>query len=67
MIVKNLDISILIFNCLHMIEIIKEFFKFVLERKKYYLIPVIFLLALFGVIIILGEGSAIAPFIYAIF
>tara|TARA_Y100001958_G_C21134997_1_gene475309 strand:- start:479 stop:631 length:153 start_codon:yes stop_codon:yes gene_type:complete len=50
-----------------MIEIIKEFFKFVLERKKYYLIPVIFLLALFGVIIILGEGSAIAPFIYAIF
>tara|TARA_B110000196_G_scaffold307647_1_gene307496 strand:+ start:421 stop:570 length:150 start_codon:yes stop_codon:yes gene_type:complete len=44
-----------------------EFFEFLRERKKYWLFPIIIVLALFGVIIVLSQGSAIAPFIYTIF
>ena len=45
----------------------KEFFEFLMERKKYWLFPIIIVLALFGILIVLSEGSAIAPFIYTIF
>jgi hypothetical protein len=45
----------------------KEFFEFLMERKKYYLFPIIIVLALFGILIVLSQGSAIAPFIYTIF
>ena len=37
------------------------------ERKKYWLLPIIIVLALFGVLIVLSQGSAVAPFIYTIF
>ena len=46
---------------------IKEFFEFLRERKKYWLFPIIIVLALFGGLIILTQGSAVAPFIYTIF
>ena len=46
---------------------IKEFFEFLSVRKKYWLLPVIIVLVLFGGLIILSQGSAIAPFIYTIF
>ena len=46
---------------------IKEFFEFLMERKKYWLFPIIIVLALFGILIVLSQGSAIAPFIYTIF
>ena len=46
---------------------LKEFWEFLRERKKYWLIPIIMVLVLFGGLIILSQGSAIAPFIYAIF
>ena len=46
---------------------LKEFWDFLKERKKYWLIPIILVLALFGGLIILSQGSAIAPFIYTIF
>jgi hypothetical protein len=46
---------------------IKEFWEFLKERKKYWLLPIILVLVLFGGIIILSQGSAIAPFIYTIF
>ena len=46
---------------------IKEFWEFIKIRKKYWLIPIIIVLALFGILIVLSEGSAIAPFIYTIF
>ncbi|MDX8125957.1 DUF5989 family protein [Methylomonas sp. OY6] len=36
-------------------------------RKKYWLLPIIFVLALVGGLVVLSQGSAIAPFIYAIF
>jgi len=46
---------------------IKEFFEFLKERKKYWLIPILGILVLFGGLIILGQGSPIAPFIYSLF
>ena len=48
-------------------EFIKEFWEFLKVRKKYWLLPIIIVLAIFGGIIILSQGSAIAPFIYTIF
>jgi len=46
---------------------LKEFIEFLKERKKYWLLPIILVLALFGGLIILTQGSAVAPFIYTIF
>jgi len=46
---------------------IREFWQFLKTRKKYWLIPIIIVLVLFGGLIILSQGSAIAPFIYTIF
>tara|TARA_Y100000817_G_scaffold240149_1_gene192094 strand:- start:407 stop:559 length:153 start_codon:yes stop_codon:yes gene_type:complete len=50
-----------------MIDFLKEFLEFLNERKKYWLLPVIIVLALFGILIVLSQGSAVAPFIYTIF
>ena len=44
-----------------------EFWEFLKVRKKYWLLPIIIVLVLFGGLIILGQGSAVAPFIYAVF
>ena len=46
---------------------LKEFWEFLKERKKYWLIPIIIVLVLFGGLIVLTQGSAIAPFIYTLF
>ena len=48
-------------------EFLKEFWEFLKERKKYWLIPIIIVLVLFGGLIVLSQGSAIAPFIYTMF
>ncbi|MDA1167158.1 MAG: DUF5989 family protein [Pelagibacteraceae bacterium] len=50
-----------------MIEFIKEFYEFLKVRKKYWLLPIIIVLTLFGILIVLSQGSAVAPFIYTIF
>ena len=50
-----------------MLSFIKEFWEFLRERKKYWLFPRIIVLALFGILIVLSQGSAVAPFIYTIF
>ena len=50
-----------------MIEFFKEFWEFLNERKKYWLLPIIIVLIVFGGLIVLTQGSAIAPFIYTIF
>ena len=50
-----------------MLEIINEFFRFIISRKKYWLVPIFLILIIFGSIIILSQGSALAPFIYTIF
>ena len=47
-------------------DFIKEFWEFLKIRKKYWLLPIIFVLVLFGGLIILSQGSAVAPFIYTI-
>tara|TARA_B000000441_G_C21447750_1_gene180256 strand:- start:261 stop:416 length:156 start_codon:yes stop_codon:yes gene_type:complete len=49
------------------LEFLKEFFAFLLERKKYWLFPIIVLLLIMGGLIILSQGSVVAPFIYTIF
>ena len=46
---------------------IREFWEFLKVRKKYWLLPIIVVLFLFGGIIVLSQGSAVAPFIYTIF
>jgi len=46
---------------------LKEFLEFLKVRKKYWLLPILLVLVLFGGLIILSQGSAIAPFIYTIF
>ena len=48
-------------------EFIKEFWEFLKIRKKYWLLPIIIVLVIFGGLIVLSQGSAIAPFIYTIF
>ncbi len=48
-------------------DFIKELFEFLMLRKKYWLMPIILILALFGLFIVLGSGSALSPFIYTIF
>ena len=50
-----------------MIEFIKEFYEFLKVRKKYWLLPIIIVLTLLGILIVLSQGSAVAPFIYTIF
>ena len=50
-----------------MIEFLRDFWEFLRERKKYWLLPIIIVLALFGILIVLSQGSAVAPFIYTIF
>ena len=43
------------------------FWEFLKVRKKYWLLPIILVLVLFGGLIVLTQGSAVAPFIYTIF
>ena len=50
-----------------MIDFIKEFFEFLKIRKKYFLLPIILALAIFGFLIVLSQGSVVAPFIYTLF
>jgi len=50
-----------------MFDFIKEFYLFLKIRKKYWLLPIIIVLFLFGGLIVLTQGSAVAPFIYTIF
>ena len=46
---------------------LEEFWNFIKVRKKYWLLPIVIVLVLFGGLIILSQGSAVAPFIYTIF
>jgi len=46
---------------------LKEFWEFLKVRKKYWLFPILLVLVMFGALIILSQGSVVAPFIYTIF
>jgi hypothetical protein len=50
-----------------MIEFLKEFCDFLKVRKKYWLLPILIVLVLFGALIVLSQGTVVAPFIYTIF
>jgi hypothetical protein len=50
-----------------MVDFVLELWSFIRERKKYWLLPIIVMLAVFGGLIILAKGSAVAPFIYTLF
>ncbi len=48
-------------------EFVKELFKFLIVRKKLWLAPIIIIMIILGGIIILAQGSVVAPFIYTLF
>ena len=50
-----------------MLDLIKDLWGFMKVRKKFWLAPIIFVLLLLGGLIVLSEGSAVAPFIYTLF
>lgn len=50
-----------------MFEFVKDFTGFIVKRKKYWLVPLILILLIFGILIVMSGGSAIAPFIYTLF
>jgi competence protein ComGC len=50
-----------------MIDFLKEFIDFIKVRKKYWLLPILIILLIFGILIVLSQGTPIAPFIYTIF
>lgn len=49
------------------LHIVREFWSFLKVRKKYWLAPIVVVLVLLSVIIVAAQGSALAPFIYALF
>ena len=48
-------------------EFFLEIYKYLKTRKKFWLLPVIIMLMIFGGLIVLTQGSAVAPFIYTLF
>lgn len=48
-------------------EFVVELWLFMRERKKFWLLPIVVVLLLFGGLIVLTQGSAVAPFIYTLF
>ena len=48
-------------------DLIKELLEFLIARKKLWLAPIIFVLVVLGGLIILAQGSVVAPFIYTLF
>ena len=48
-------------------DFVKDLWGFLVVRKKFWMLPIILVLLVFGVLIVMAGGTAIAPFIYAIF
>jgi len=49
------------------VSFLSELWLFMRERKKFWLLPIIIMMAIFGGLVVLSQGSAVAPFIYTIF
>ena len=49
------------------VAILGDFLRFLVRRKRYWLLPMALTLLLFGLLVVLTEGSAVAPFIYTLF
>ena len=50
-----------------MAELLKELWSFMKDRKKFWMLPIFFVLILLGGLLVLTQGSAVAPFIYTLF
>ncbi len=50
-----------------MLDFLNDLWAFMRERKKFWMAPIIIVLVLLGMLIVLAEGSAVAPFIYTLF
>lgn len=50
-----------------MLDLVKDLLAFMKERKKYWLLPVMMVMVILGGLIVLAQGSALAPFIYTLF
>jgi len=50
-----------------MLDLLKDLWSFMKQRKKFWLAPIILIMLLLGVLLVLAQGSAIAPFIYTLF
>jgi hypothetical protein len=50
-----------------MVDLAKELWMFMRERKKFWLLPIVIVLIVFGGLVVLTQGTAVAPFIYTLF
>jgi hypothetical protein len=50
-----------------MLSFLQEFWLFLRMRKKFWLLPIFIMMAVFGTLIVLTKGTAVAPFIYTLF
>ena len=50
-----------------MVSFLREFWAFLRMRKKYWLLPILVVMLVFGVLLVLAQSSAVAPFIYTLF
>jgi len=50
-----------------MIDFLKDLWGFMRQRKKFWMAPIVLIMVLLGVLIVVAQGSAIAPFIYTLF
>jgi hypothetical protein len=48
-------------------QVVREFFEFLKQEKKYWLAPIAIVLVLFGLLLVFAQSSAVAPFIYTLF
>jgi len=50
-----------------MLDLLKDLWGFMKERKKFWLAPIIIVLLLMGILVVFAQGSVVAPFIYTLF
>jgi hypothetical protein len=50
-----------------MVMFLREFWAFLRSRKKYWLLPILVIMLIVGALLVLAQGSAVAPFIYTLF
>jgi hypothetical protein len=50
-----------------MLSFLREFWAFLRTRKKYWLLPILIMMLLFGVLLVVAQSTAVAPFIYTLF
>jgi hypothetical protein len=50
-----------------MLSFLREFWMFLRTRKKFWLVPILVMMAIFGGLVVLTQGTAVAPFIYTLF